>query len=127
LPDDFVFGGFKMNVATHHLDHDTLQELRAVMGTEFAHLLRTFATDSAMRIDTIERAAAAADADALRHAAHSFKGSSGNMGAKQLSEVCKRIEELARDGELNESAALIPQLRDEYAKVQRELDALLNN
>lgn len=115
-----------MNVATQHFDSDIVQELRAVMGADFAHLLRTFATDSEMRIANIEQAIAEADADALRRAAHSFKGSSGNMGARHLSELCKRMEDCAREGKLNESNSLIAQLRVEFGNVQRELTALLS-
>lgn len=114
-----------MNVATQHLDSDTVQELRAVMGSEFANLLRTFATDSAMRIEHIERAIAGGDADALRRAAHSFKGSSGNMGAQRLSDLCRRIEEFARDGALDACISLVAQLPHEFAQVRQELDALL--
>ena len=114
-----------MSVASQHLNSDTILELRAVMGDEFANLLRTFATDSIMRIEHIERAAAQADADALRRAAHSFKGSSGNMGALKLSELCKHIEEFARDGELAQCTPLIAEVRDEFVHIQRELDALL--
>lgn len=115
-----------MNVATQHLDSDVVQELRAVMGSEFAHLLRTFASDSAMRIANIEQAVLQADADALRRAAHSFKGSSGNMGARDLSELCKQIEDFARDEKLNECSGLIVQLHAEFDNVQRELNALLS-
>lgn len=107
-----------------HLDLDTLHELRGIMGAEFATLLQTFATDSAMRITMLEEAAAAVDADALRRAAHSFKGSSGNMGARQLAELCRQIEQLAHAGDAQAGAALVPQLIDEYALVQREMAAL---
>lgn len=114
-----------MSEAVSHFDTVALQELRLVMGAEFPQLLRAFAADSIMRIESIEQAARAADAEALRQSAHSFKGSSGNMGAGCLSELCRQLEERARNGELDGCAALIRQLHEEYAAVERELDAML--
>lgn len=111
-----------MNI--QHVDEEALRELRIVMGDDFAKLLQTFATDSAARIAAIQQAAAAADSEALRRAAHSFKGSSGNMGARQLSELCRQIEEYARDGFVDPCLPLIAQLSDEFALVQREFQRL---
>lgn len=108
-------------MSIQHLDDEALRELRVVMGDDFAKLLQTFATDSAARITLIQQTAAAADSEALRRAAHSFKGSSGNMGASRLSELCRQIEELARDGALEQCAPLIAELPEEFEAVQREL------
>lgn len=112
-------------MSIQHLDEEALRELRAVMGDDFARLLQTFAIDSAARIISIQETAAAADSEALRRAAHSFKGSSGNMGARQLSELCRQIEEFARDGAVAPCLPLIAQLDDEFANVQRELESFV--
>jgi HPt (histidine-containing phosphotransfer) domain-containing protein len=111
-------------VAAQHLDQGTLQELKVIMGGDFNKLLKTFASDSASRVAAIRQAAAATDSDALRRAAHSFKGSSGNMGALRLAELCRQIEELARDGAAARCPPLVDKLVEEYAYVQAELDAL---
>lgn len=108
-------------MSIQHLDDEAVRELEVVMGEDFAKLLQTFATDSAARIVAIQQTAAAADSEALRRAAHSFKGSSGNMGARQLSELCRQIEEFARDGAVEPCMSLIAELSDEFALVQREL------
>lgn len=108
-------------MSIQHLDDEALRELEVVMGDDFAKLLQTFATDSAARIVAIQQTAVAADSEALRRAAHSFKGSSGNMGARHLSELCRQIEEFARDGAVEPCMPLIAELSDEFALVQREL------
>ncbi len=108
-----------------HLDRVAVQELQGVMGADFAFLVETFAKDSAMRIAALRSASAANDADALRRAAHSFKGSSGNMGAPQLAEQCRVLEELGRSGSALHSDALIDALEREYVGAQNELNALL--
>ena len=108
-----------------HLDGDALRELQAVMGDEFGLLVRTFATDSAQRVDAVRAAAAAGDADALRRAAHSFKGSAGNMGALRLAELCRLIEDAARDGNIAAAQGPLDELAAEFASAQAELDALV--
>jgi HPt (histidine-containing phosphotransfer) domain-containing protein len=95
------------------------------MGEDFALLVQTFAKDSGQRIEAIQEAVTADDADALRRAAHSFKGSSGNMGAPELAELCRTLEELGRNGTTEGGPALVAALIDEYAQVQRELNQLL--
>jgi HPt (histidine-containing phosphotransfer) domain-containing protein len=105
-----------------HLDRTTLQELRTVMGDDFTLLIQTFIKDSTMRIAAIQQAAG--DAEALRRAAHSFKGSSGNMGAQRLADLCRALEELARTGTTEGSEPLIDELAAEYAAVERDLNEL---
>lgn len=104
-----------------HVDDEALRELQVVMGDDFGNLLKTFVADSTARIAAAQQAAAAADSDALRRAAHSFKGSSGNMGTPMLSELCRRIEELAHGGDVQSCIPLLAALSEEFVVVQREL------
>lgn len=113
-----------MNTSSH-FNPDVIQELRMVMGEDFAGLLRTFLVDSAQRVDAIAATVQAADADALRRAAHSFKGSAGNMGAIAVAELCRQLEELGRSGTTAGAAELVAQLRREFAAVEQEVKALL--
>ena len=107
-----------------HFNPDVIQELRLVMGAEFSGLLRTFVTDSAQRISAIDAALASADVEALRRAAHSFKGSTSNIGTLRMAELCRQIEELARSGTTAGGAALLALLREEFDCVQQEVDTL---
>ena len=108
-----------------HLDQAATQELRNIMGNEFALLVQTFIRDSAQRIEAIRAGVTGSDADGMRRAAHSFKGSAANMGAPRLAELCRVLEELGRNGETNGAYALIDELVIEYGAVERELTALL--
>jgi HPt (histidine-containing phosphotransfer) domain-containing protein len=110
--------------SAQHLNPELLDELRMVMGTEFATLLRAFITDSDQRMAAIDDALRTADAEQLRRAAHSLKGSTGNMGAEQMAELCRQLEELARSDATQNGAVLLEQLRAEFAQVQREISAL---
>lgn len=95
------------------------------MGDDFPLLVQTFIRDSAHRIESIRNALKAGDADALRRAAHSFKGSAGNMGAMPLAESCRLLEEIGRVADLAGASTLIEEIVDEYSAVERELLAML--
>lgn len=112
-------------MTTEHLDREILEELRVVMGNEFSALLQTFVQDSMQRVIAIQREMAALDAVGLRAAAHSFKGSSSNMGARYLAQLCKQIEELALAGETSACEPLLRELESEYIAVKHEVEALL--
>ena len=108
-----------------HLDQTATQELRNIMGGDFGLLVQTFIRDSAQRIQAIRNGIHAADADMLRRAAHSFKGSAANMGAPRLADICRALEEAGRLGEAANMHPLIDELVQEYGAVERELNALL--
>lgn len=112
-------------MTTTHLDRDILDELRVIMGSDFGGLLHTFLQDSKQRVEAIQREFAALNATGLRAAAHSFKGSSGNMGARQLAQLCKQLEELALAGDVAGCAPLVSGLAAEFAAVRQDVEALL--
>jgi len=105
-------------VSDIHLDQNVLASLLDVMGEEYPVLLDTFLVDSDERQRHIHEALAAADPQALRLAAHSFKGSCSNMGAPMLAGLCKQLEEAARRELLDEAPALIEQIGREFAIVR---------
>lgn len=112
-------------MTTGHLDAFTISELKGVMGSEFPQLVRAFITDSHQRIAAIAAAVDGADADALRRAAHSFKGSAGNMGALTLEALCQQLEERGHKSELAGCNNLFQDLHDEFVGVEREMLALI--
>ncbi len=95
-----------------HFDLVALQELREVMGMEFPVLVTTFVADSEARIAAIHAAQAAADAEALREVAHSFRGSSLNLGAHRVAAACRTLENFARTGDAAGIARQIPVLEN---------------
>ncbi|MNP19079.1 Hpt domain protein [compost metagenome] len=106
-----------------HLDHSVLSALRDVMEDEFPMLLDTFMADSTERLRQIQQAHIQADSQALRLAAHSFKGSCSNMGAPVLAGLCKHLEDIARRDQLADAPVLIQQIEQEFALVHGLLQA----
>lgn len=105
-----------------HLDDAVLAELRDVLGDEFPVLVTTFLTDSQARLVAIRRALAARECDAVREAAHSFKGSALNLGAHRLANLCRDAENHARAGALAPLDNLLAELDTEFGHVAGLLD-----
>jgi histidine phosphotransfer protein HptB len=105
-------------VADIHLDNTVLETLRDVMGDEYSLLVETFLLDSEERLRLLLAASHNVDAQAMRLAAHSFKGSCSNMGALLLASRCKELEELARRERLEASAELLEHVQREFAIVR---------
>ena len=79
-------------------------------------LIRLFVGESAKQVAEIERAAAAADTQALFRAAHSLKSSAASVGASVLSAIARELEALARAGSAAAPAEQPARLRPAYAR-----------
>jgi PAS domain S-box-containing protein len=93
--------------------------LPAGMGVDspLAHrFIRLFVGESAKLLAEIERAAAAADAQAVFRAAHSLKSAGGSVGAGAFAAVARELEALARAGQSEGLAVQAARLRLEYAR-----------
>lgn len=104
-----------------HLDSSVLLALQDVMEDEYPTLLDVFIKDSEQRVAQLRQVfdAPSPDLQALSLNAHSFKGSSSNMGAWQLSELCCQLEERARRQQRDGLEELIEQISREYLTVRR--------
>ncbi|HWT69075.1 MAG TPA: Hpt domain-containing protein [Pseudomonas sp.] len=102
-------------MADIHLDPDVLSALRDVMEDEFSTLIDTFLTDSEQRLRQL---AVAVDAPQLLEAAHSFKGSSSNMGAVRLAGLCHDLEHRAKERNLTGIESLIAEITREFALIR---------
>ncbi len=107
------------------VDIEALRELKEIMEDQFVTLVETFLEDSATRMNEIEAAIAAGDADGLRSAAHSLKGSSSNLGISSMADVLFKLESMGRDGTTDGGEALIPEVRTLFAEVSEILKAEL--
>ena len=89
-------------------DHDLLREL-----------IEVFLEDAPHQIDSVRRALAVRDADALYNAAHALKGSAGNFGAPDVVNRALRIEAYARQGNLDAAA-------NEFESLETEMTVLVD-
>ncbi|MFJ4348186.1 Hpt domain-containing protein [Pseudomonas sp. NPDC089401] len=99
-----------------HIDHKVLSDLQEVMEDGYLQLLETFLEDSERRLSQLH---GARSADELGMAAHSFKGSSSNMGAARLAKLCEQLEQRVRERPLHGIEDLIQRIDQEYLEVER--------
>jgi len=107
-------------VLVTHLDYGVLSALQEVMEGEYPTLLETFLNDSEQRLTHLRSALAeqAAGLQDLGMAAHSLKGSSSNMGANRLAELCQQLEELTQRNELKGADELVKTIELEFSTVR---------
>lgn len=110
------------------IDPSAIEALRALNPGDdsFLHdLIQIYLEDAPKRIAEIEQSLAAGDLRRLTLAAHSLKGSSSNFGAHQLRALSEQLEQIGQQGLLDRVLAHLPALKEEYARVQAALTALL--
>lgn len=108
-----------------HLDYNVLNVLQEVMEDEYPTLLEVFLKDSEQRVLQLRKSFEALDTQELSLIAHSFKGSSSNMGALLLSDLCRELEARTRRQELAGVEELVGKISSEFQTVRRLFDAEL--
>ena len=88
-------------------------------------VLQLFLADVPGRIARLRDACAAGNAVEVQRAAHSLKGSAGNIGAHDLYAVCRQLDDQGRSGDLAGAEGLVGALETEYARVATEIQRLI--
>ena len=111
------------------LDPDVVKSLRQLTPPGepdvLAEIFNLFLSDVPKRIDALRAAVQSGDAARVQRTAHSLKGSSGNIGARAMHEVCRQIDEGAKEGDLHTLQPLVDTLVGEYQRVETEIRRLL--
>lgn len=107
--------------AVVHVDHSKLDDLRALdrPGNEgfLTRIATVFLDDARRRVEAIEKGVEQQDAGAVQMPAHALKGSCSYLGATQLAELCRAIEERAEQGNLEGCSEAVARIRDELTTV----------
>jgi PAS domain S-box-containing protein len=111
--------------AAARVDGTALESLRELGGDEFlAEVIDTFLADVPTLLATLHRSLAAADAAELRRAAHTLKSNGATLGAAEFAEVCRELEQHAKDVRLEAAPALVARVEDEYRSLEGALVTL---
>jgi PAS domain S-box-containing protein len=107
------------------VDGAALESLRELGGDEFlAEVIDTFLADAAMLLATLRRALEEGDAAEVRRAAHTLKSNGAMLGATEFAELCRMLEQQAKQGDLDEAPGLIARVEEEHGSLGRALEAL---
>ncbi|HEY9833759.1 MAG TPA: PAS domain S-box protein, partial [Stenomitos sp.] len=99
------------------LDSRVLNSLRQMAGGKASTILRQiidhYREDAPQQLQDIRNAVVAGDAQALRQSAHTLRSSSANLGAMNLSHLCKELEMIGRAGTTTDASEWIVQVEAE--------------
>jgi HPt (histidine-containing phosphotransfer) domain-containing protein len=100
---------------------DMIVELKDILAEDFNTLVSSYIDDAEGRIVKLKNAITASDYGAVLTEAHSLKGSSLNLGAEFLPELCSRMEALGKAEDLVDCHNLFAEIETEFARVKAEL------
>ncbi len=107
------------------VDGAALESLRELGGDDFlAEVIETFLADLPTLLATLHRALDEGDAAEVRRAAHTLKSNGAALGATEFAELCRALEQQAKDGRLEEAPGLVVRIEAERGSLERALEAL---
>jgi CheY-like chemotaxis protein len=116
---------FGVPLEENPLDRSALDAFREVGGDAAAgfltDLIGQFLAEAPVRLAAVRDAVVQMNPAALRSAAHSLKGSSGTMGARNMSALCAALENRADSDAVSGSTPLVARLEDEFDRVRAAL------
>jgi len=115
-----------MNTPAHAdtLDTAALNDLKDMLGDALAEIAESFLGGLDGEVAAIQQALGA-DKLAVRAAAHSLKGSAGNMGVKALASLASAIEKAAVDGDMARCTELSAGLVEAATQARQALTAYM--
>ncbi len=100
------------------LEQETLERIRALQRPGKPNILgkiiNLYLQNSPGLIKTVIESVEQGDSVALCEAAHALKSSSANLGAVRMATVCRKLEDMGREGRIDMAKALIGRIESEY-------------
>ncbi len=111
--------------ARGRVDGAALESLRDLGGDDFlAEVIDTFLADVPTLLATLQRALDEGDAGEVRRAAHTLKSNGATLGATEFAELCRGLEQQAKDGRLEDAPGFVARIENERRSLERALEAL---
>ena len=87
-------------------------------------LIDLFLNDMPRQIELLRQAVEAQDRHAVRRSAHRLRGAGAHLGAEPFSDLCHTLEQLGRQGNLEQAPALLRDMEIEFSRLQDFLTRL---
>lgn len=87
-------------------------------------LINLFLDDGPAKIRSIVEGLEARDFDRMERAAHSLKGSAGNLGAQRLQHTCEQMQQATRSHQFEMVRTLAPLLESQFGDARQALEDL---
>ena len=107
------------------LEAEALKNLRDLGGMEFViEVVDVFLADAPALMTSLRSSLEREDTEEVRRAAHTLKSNGSTLGAMAFAELCRTVEQHAKDGRLNRVSQLVDQIDDEYRTLRETLASL---
>ncbi|MFO1430459.1 MAG: Hpt domain-containing protein [Candidatus Competibacteraceae bacterium] len=107
------------------VDPEIVAELQEDMADQFPNLVTLLIHEIGVQLGNIQAAIAQGDAGELYRIAHRLKSGAASMGAAQLSELARRLENRGHDADLMDILPLLEQSRLAAEQTQQAFHTLL--
>src|SRR5215210_4124741 len=105
-----------------YLDAVVVESLRDLGGDEMlSELTQLFFEDAVSNLAALKEAIEKHDATSVERVAHTLKGSSGNMGATRMADLCGQLQDVGTSDDLAAALALLERLEVEFEHVRSAL------
>jgi histidine phosphotransfer protein HptB len=105
----------------NRLNLDMLNELKMLMEEDFQLLIDTYCEDGALKLEGLKEAVFANNAKEVSDFSHSLKGSSANVGAEILADLCYQMEAKGKKEDLSGAEALYAEIVTEFKCVDNDI------
>ena len=113
---------------TNVLDMEVVEEILSLSGDDDPELLldliQMFLEDAPVKVNTILNGLASGNLEELTEAAHSLKGSAGNLGARLVQDDCDALQNAGRANDEDVVRELVPNLEQHFAEALEALETL---
>jgi CheY-like chemotaxis protein len=107
------------------LDADALQNLRDLGGDDFLReVVEAFLSDAPTLIARLRSSLEQQNGEELRRAAHTLKSNGATLGAEEFAELCRRVEQQAKAGRLDDLPQLVNRIEQELPPLREALNSL---
>lgn len=106
-----------MSSVGQHLNSAMIEQLRELLEDRFDELVDRFVTDGQARVDLLKEASSSLNFDVVYTEAHGLKGSSRNVGADPLGDLCAKLEAQGKAANGEGLEQLFAAIEQEFAAV----------
>lgn len=107
------------------VDTAMLEQLKELLGDRFVELVDRFVEDGGRRMGLLQQAVPSREFQVIHAEAHGLKGSSRNIGANPLGDLCANLEDKGRTGDESEVDTIFAAIEQEFAAVCEHLKSLI--
>lgn len=108
------------------LNQNALNQMHQLLGAKTLSIIHSFLSDVPTRLEHLHLAITTNDLETVQREAHTLKGSSSNLGAVGLAQLCSSIYETCKQGQTQNLLALFTQAVAEFeSNVKQDLNKFI--